>query len=229
MELTLRKKLWKLGDVLGHKMTFAEAARLPCLRLYAGDIPADSLYESEGLIGLSIKAADWNTIKHDITRPFPLADNSVYAFQAEDVLEHIPYGALVPVLNEICRILKPGACFRLSVPDYGCDVYASRCQRSADGTIVFDPGGGGWYRDGKPGGGGHLWFPTYEQVQALVTASDFARADFLHYYDTDGTPVTRPIDYARGYIQRTPDHDARVQDPYRPLSLVVDLYKQEQP
>ena len=98
MELTWRKRLWKMGDTLFHKMTFEEAAAFNVLRLYAGDIPAKPLYENQGFIGLSIKQADWNTIKHDITRPFPLKDNTVDFFQAEDVLEHIPYEALPAVL-----------------------------------------------------------------------------------------------------------------------------------
>ena len=225
MELTWRKRLWKMGDTLFHKMTFEEAAAFNVLRLYAGDIPAKPLYENQGFIGLSIKQADWNTIKHDITRPFPLKDNMVDFFQAEDVLEHIPYEALPAVFAEIHRILKPGARFRLSVPDYRCDVYASRCQRDAQGRIVFDPDGGGWYRDGKPGGGAHLWFPVFESVKALCDASPFATAEFYHYYDEEGRSVTRPIDYTFGYIDRTPDHDPRVQDPYRALSLVVDLIK----
>ena len=43
MELTWRKRLWKLGDTLFHKMTFAEAASFNVLRLYAGDIPSKPL------------------------------------------------------------------------------------------------------------------------------------------------------------------------------------------
>lgn len=225
MELTWRKRLWKLGDTLFHKMTFAEAASFNVLRLYAGDIPSKPLYENEGFIGLSIKQADWNTIKHDITKPFPLENESVDFFQAEDVLEHIPYEALPAVLAEVHRILKPGARMRISVPDYRCDVYANRCERDAAGAIVFDPDGGGWYRDGQLGGGAHLWFPTYEQVKALADGSPFETAHFYHYYTPAGQSVTEPIDYTLGYIDRTPDHDPRVQNPYRALSLVVDLIK----
>ena len=225
MELTWRKRLWKLGDTLFHKMTFAEAATFNVLRLYAGDIPASTRYENEGFIGLSIKQADWNTIKHDITQPYPLPDNSVDLYQAEDVLEHIPYEALPAVLAEVWRILKPGARMRISVPDYRCDVYAARCQRDENGAIVFDPDGGGWYRDGQLGGGAHLWFPTWESVKALADQSPFARAEFYHYYDENGNSVTKPIDYTLGYVDRTPDHDARVQHPYRALSIVVDLIK----
>ena len=86
MKHTWRKKLWKLRDTLTHKLTFEEAAQFNVLRLYAGDIPASTFYENEGFVGLSIRQADWNTIQHDITRPYPLADNTVSLYQAEDVL-----------------------------------------------------------------------------------------------------------------------------------------------
>lgn len=224
MELTWNKRIWKLKDTLFHKMSFEEATTFNVLRLYAGDIPANPLYENQGFIGLSVKQPDWNTIKHDITEPYPLKDNSVDAYQAEDVLEHIPYEKLPAVLNEICRILKPGAVFRLSVPDYRCDIYADRCQRDAGGKIVFDPGGG-WYKDGTLGGGAHLWFPTYESVRKLCDESNFSKAVFYHYYDENGNSVTHPIDYTIGFVDRTPDHDPRVQNPYRVLSIVVDLIK----
>ena len=37
--------------------------------------------------------------------------------------------------------------------------------------------------------------------------------------------VTHKIDYSKGHIHRTPDTDQRVQNPYRPMSIVVDCYK----
>ena len=36
------------------------------------------------------------------------------------------------------------------------------------------------------------------------------------------------IDYQKGYISRTPDNDERVMNPRRPLSIVLDAYKQIQ-
>ena len=68
MELTWRKRLWKMGDTLFHKMTFEEAAAFNVLRLYAGDIPAKPLYENQGFIGLSIKAGG---LEHHQTRHHP--------------------------------------------------------------------------------------------------------------------------------------------------------------
>lgn len=193
---------------------------LPC-KLYAGDVPGDARYSD--LVGLSISHADNRHILHDITKPFPIPDSSVDSFQVEDVFEHIPHERLGPVVNEIYRVLKPGARFRLSVPDYRCDVILQRCVRGANGRIVFDPGGGGTLENP-----GHVWHPTIESVRAIVENSAFSRngsIDYLHYYETDGSAVLKAIDYREGFVYRTPDHDERVQNPRRPFSIVVDLIK----
>jgi SAM-dependent methyltransferase len=192
------------------------------IRLYAGDLPAGK-GEYDGWTGLSLTKADARHLRHDVTEPFPLPDGAVDAFQAEDVFEHIEYLRLVSVLNEIYRVLKPGGYFRLSVPDYRCDVLLERSEKDADGDIAFDPGGGGSRE--KPG---HVWFPRLESVRDLLERSEFGTngsIEFLHYYREDGSPVCSPVDYSKGFIQRTPDHDDRVRTPYRPMSLVVDLGK----
>lgn len=198
-------------------------ARQP-LRLYAGDVP--SMAEYDGWIGLSLTNEDHRHLRHDITLPVPLPDNSVDSFQAEDVLEHITYDRLGPVIDEIFRILKPGGLFRLSVPDYGCDVLRQRSELDLSGEPVFDPGG-----NGTPAKPGHVWFPRIENVYRLLERSLFhskGHIDFLHYWNMDNlTHVTRPIDYTKGFVHRTPDFDQRVKHPYRPMSMVVDLIKEE--
>jgi predicted SAM-dependent methyltransferase len=189
--------------------------------LYAGDIPSRAEYQ--GLIGLSITRADDRHLRHDITRPMPLPDDTVDSFQAEDVFEHIDYEELPAVIDEIFRVLRPGATLRLSVPDYRCDVLLARSTKDAAGRVVFDPGGGGTRE--RPG---HVWFPEIAQVSALLGRTKFATAgtiDFLHHYNVDGSFVLEPIDHAKGTVLRTPDFDTRVQNPRRPLSLVVDLTK----
>lgn len=194
------------------------------IKLYAGDIPEIPQYN--GWIGLSLNGQNQRHIHHDITHPFPIPDNSVDSFQAEDVFEHIAYDTLVPILNEIHRVLKPGGLFRLSVPDYRCDILFERSIKDDRGNIIFDPMGGG-----TPEAPGHVWFPLYENIKAAIEASAFGssgRIDFLHYYREDGTQVTNPIDYAIAHVQRTPDFDSRVQNPYRPMSIVVDLVKAAQ-
>ncbi len=160
--------------------------------LYAGDIP--NFTEYEGLIGLSLTTNDNRHIKHDITEPFPLPDNSVDSFQAEDVFEHIAYDHLLSIINEIYRVLKPGAIFRLSLPDYGCDILRDRSVKDASGNIIFDPGGGGTKE--APG---HVWFPYIQNVKALLERTQFAHngiIEYLHNYNMDSSFVAAPFDYA---------------------------------
>lgn len=202
-------------------LTWEMLGRFEKIRLYAGDIPENDKYD--GWIGLSITKCDHRHVWHDITKTFPLAENTVDAFQAEDVFEHISYDKLLPVLNEIFRVLKPGGTFRLSVPDYGCDVLSGRSLKDGSGNIVFDPGGGGTVE--KPG---HVWFPRFDSVRKLLEQTDFCNSgsiEYLHYFNMDGSFVVKPIDYSKGYVGRTPDFDERVSDPYRPMSIVVDLIK----
>lgn len=196
------------------------------IRLYAGDIPS----WQHGVVGLSVHRSDQDHIRHDIaTVGIPLPDNSVRSYQSEDVFEHIDYMKLPAVIDEIFRVLEPGGLLRMSIPDYRCDVLVARSLRKADGDIVFDPYGGGAYTIEGVIGGGHLWFPRIESMRALLARTRFTSEgtiDFLHYYEEDGRPVTRTIDYTKGYVERTPDHDHRVQHPYRPMSMVIDLRKE---
>ena len=198
--------------------------------LYAGDLP-DANRENVPFIGLTLKPRSewWNDfhIIHDVTEKIDLPDNSVDIFQSEDVFEHIEYDRLKFTINEIYRVLKPGGLFRLSMPDYRCDILYERSKKDKNGNIIFDWGGGGKYhrRKKKVVGGGHVWFPKYETTRALLESTDFTDFDFLHYYDTDGTPVLNKIDYSKRLVGRTPDFDERVSSPRRPMSLVVDCRK----
>ena len=197
-----------------NKNSWEYIRKLPLIKLYAGDIPDDA-----DVIGLSLTKNDDRHIQHDICTSMPLLD-IVDSYQAEDVFEHIQYDKLLFVVDEIYRVLKVGALFRLSMPDYGCGVLIDRSVKNSAGNIVFDPGGGG--NREKPG---HLWFPRIDTVQRLLSKSKFTNIKYLHYYNMDGTFVVRKIDYSKGYVSRTPDFDVRVQDPYRPMSMVIDLIK----
>ena len=202
-------------------MTWKRLFDRPVRRLYAGDVP--SLPQYDGFIGLSICRDDDRHIHHDITLPIPIAAETIDAFQSEDVFEHIHYERLLPVIDEIFRVLRLGGLFRLSLPDYGTDFLRDRTVRDAQGNLVFDPGGGGTLQNP-----GHVWFPMITSVRQLLEKSLFAShgsITYFHYYDVDGRPITHPIDYSRGHVQRTPDFDKRAMNPYRPMSLVVDLTK----
>ncbi len=194
--------------------------KMSSIKLYAGDIVL--FKEHPDVIGLSLIRNDHRHIRHDITNPLPLPDDSVDSFQAEDVFEHIEYDRLLPVVNEVYRVLKPGSNFRLSVPDYGCDVLYNRCDKDLSGNIVFDPEGGGTRQNP-----GHVWFPRIDSVKKLLENSDFGKSgeiEYLHCYRDDSF-VVKTIDYSKGHVLRTPDFDKRVQNPYRPMSMVIDLIK----
>jgi SAM-dependent methyltransferase len=198
--------------------------------LYLGDLPNQRVISTgKNFIGVSLSQDNNTHIRHDVTNPFDLDDDMVDIVQSEDVMEHIEYTKLTDSINEIYRILKPGGLFRLSLPSYECDVLYNRSLKDDNGNIVFDSGGGGSYDyvNKKVIGGGHVWFPTYTSVRQLLLTTNFKehQVNFLHYYDLENKPVINNIDYSLGFISRTPDNDKRVQNPRRPMSIVVDCFK----
>lgn len=213
----------RICNFFGKKIMFSDLSKRDYIYLYAGDVP--EMVEYDKCIGLSINQSNKNHIKHDVINKFPIEDNSVDIFQSEDVFEHIEFEKLSAVINEIYRILKPGGLFRMSLPDYRCDILNQRTLKGRDGSFLFDPEGGGKFVNGKVIKGGHLWFPTYEIVKDLLEKTSFENVKFLHYYNESGEAITHKIDYSIGYIKRTPDNDPRVKSPYRPLSIVVDCVK----
>jgi SAM-dependent methyltransferase len=207
--------------------TWESAQKSDTRKLYAGALYR-GLPQYHTHIGITPFVFSMRNIKHDLRDPFPIPDNSIETFQSEDVFEHIPYAELAPIIEEIFRILKPGGLFRLSVPDYRCDVMLDRSIKNEAGAPIFDPGGGGAFVNGKVVNDGHLWFPNYERVKSLLENSAFATLGiirFLHYTSVSGESVLEPIDYSLGYVQRTPDNDDRVRSPRRAMSIVVDCTK----
>jgi len=211
-------------------MKFEDLVNSNDIYLYCGDMPADRrIKTNKKFIGVSLYRSDQYHIKHDITNNIPLNDNTVNIVQSEDVMEHIEYHLLKDIINEIYRILKPGGLFRLSMPDYKCDILYNRSKKDENGTIIFDSGGGGSYDliNKKVVQGGHVWFPIFSSVESLLELTHFSndKINYLHYYDTDNNPIMNKIDYSNGFINRTPDNDDRVKNPLRPMSIVIDCYK----
>lgn len=222
--MSLKKYISKLKTIDFCRIRFEDLLTYKQLFLYAGDIP--DMKEYRKFIGLSINQHNRRHIRHDVTQKIPLPDQSVDLFQSEDVFEHIEPDLLPAVINEIYRLLKPGGVFRLSLPDYQCDLLYHRTQKNEKGELVFDPVGGGQYQNGKVIKGGHVWFPDYMQVKEILAKTRFQDLRFYHYYNEQGEGVTLPIDYSIAYVKRTPDHDERVRMPYRPMSIVVDCIKE---
>lgn len=217
------KILVKVKTVLFKKTVFEDIENRKNVCLYAGDIPENGLYDK--FIGLSVNKSDFRHIKHDVTKKMPLEDESVDIYQSEDVFEHIEKNKIPSIINEIYRVLKPGGVFRLSLPDYRCDILYDRSVKDTNGQILFDPEGGGGFENGKVVNGGHLWFPIYEEVVRILEKTNFQIIKFYHYYDSEGKGITKPIDYSIAHVMRTPDFDNRISNPYRPMSIVVDCIK----
>jgi SAM-dependent methyltransferase len=230
--ITLEAMISRIEDGLcrvGLVPTFTWARLLDLERryLYAGDLRPD-LPQYSQCVGLTPFRRSRRTIDHDVTTPMPIPADSIDRYQSEDVFEHIDYYLVPNVIEEIFRVLKPGALFRLSVPDYGFDIYRARSIKGDGDELIFDPVGGGSLQDGRVVGGGHLWFPTLESVRAAFAQTSFAASGdvrYLHGYEADGRPLTEKVDYSLGHVKRTPDHDPRGQNPYRPISIVVDAWK----
>lgn len=194
------------------------------LKLYAGRLFRGE-QQFRDFVGLSYNKASTRNISHDMRDPFPLPDSCVAMFQSQDVFEHIALENMPAIISEIYRVLQPGGLFRLSLPDYRFDGYRNRCVADDEGNIIFDPGGGGEFKDGKPCNGAHLWFPVFETVKELLGSSPFGAAgsiNFLHYTDVSGKSVLNSIDHNLGQVKRTPDFDPRARGPRRALSIVAD-------
>src|SRR5258708_2997963 len=106
--------------------------------------------------GLRLNHPSRRNLVHDIRAPMPIPDNSVESYLAEDVLEYAPYEEIPGILDEIFRVLKPRGHFRMSVPDFRYPAYRARSVVADDGSVLFDPVGGGRFVDGKVVEGGIL-------------------------------------------------------------------------
>ena len=152
-------------------------------------------------------------------------DDTFDVIYSSQVFGHLP-GPDLPVraLIEIRRVLKPGGLFRLSLPDYNFDVYRERTLRKEDGTFLFDPDGGGFLSaDGEIVWGGHLWFPTIAVVRDVIESSPFAGgANYLQYNRPDGTAMIGAVEYSKGYVARSAEHDSRVANRSKAVSIIVD-------
>lgn len=205
-----------------HRITWDDIKKKEKVRLYAGDIGTEfGYYPDDYVICLSLTNNNYRSLKHDITYPYPIEDCSIDSYQIEDVIEHIEKDKVVQILNEIYRVLRVGGYLRLSLPDYNSPILLNRSFLTKTGKVVFDPGGGGKYIDGKVCEGGHVWFPTYYLVKELLSQSEFKEYKFYRYHNQKGSVYCEDIDYEMGYISRTKEHSLNKED----VSIVVDCYK----
>lgn len=218
--------IWKNDCLCKYeRMTFEKLDLSKKITLYAGDIYDEEHLQNPNLYGLSINKADARHIFADITDKYPLPDNSIYSYQAEDVLEHIEIDKLVDTIDEIYRVLGEGGLFRICLPDYFSPYLKDISMKNKEGKILFDASGGGVYGENGVSAGGHVWFPNINNVRELLKKTKFVTCDFLCYHTEDGELIKKDIDFSKGYINRVPASDAADNVKYSIYSIVVDCYK----
>jgi len=74
----------------------------------------------ERAVNLDVPSAKVHAdVRHDLNiRPWPFLDNSFEEVLANDVIEHLR--DIVPTMEEIHRICRPGAVVRITVPHFSC-------------------------------------------------------------------------------------------------------------
>jgi len=204
--------------------------------LYFGNLAIrEQQYQSGLFYGLTPHPEKDRDICHDARDPLPFRDASITGFQSQDVFEHIEYGRIAFILDEVFRCLAPGGIFRLSVPDYNCPLLKSRSVYDADGNVLFDAAMGGSV-SGKMNGGmevtfppdckAHLWFPTYSNVTALIVASQIRKSSaiiFHHAWIDSKRFICNDFDQTIMLVRRSPPNDMRADG--KPISIVVDFIK----
>ncbi|MFO1238580.1 MAG: hypothetical protein U1F24_16485 [Alphaproteobacteria bacterium] len=213
------------------------AAALAGRNLYFGNLlPDERQFAAGDFVGLALDPLYPKDVAHDLYDPLPVADCSVARIQAQDVFEHLQYERLPAILDDIYRALAPGGVFRLSVPDYRSPLLVARSVFDENGEVIADVMMGGSVRynpaTGRreagfaPGGGSHIWFPTYDKVQALILRSQIrhcARIVFYHYFATRTAYVADPLPDDEMPVTRAPPRDMRAGG--APISIIADFVK----
>ncbi|SHI16988.1 Predicted SAM-depedendent methyltransferase [Butyrivibrio fibrisolvens DSM 3071] len=191
------------------------------ITLYAGDINDDVHLNNDNLFGLSITQNDDKHIAHDVTKPYPLPNACIASYESECVFELIGEENVLPALNEIYRILRPGGKLRLSVPDYYSPFLKNRAMTDKNGKILYDAGETYAIKYGKTGLiGGSIWYTNYDVLKEKIEKTKFKYVDWLCYHSMDGILHKKEIDLSKGYLHRVNNESSK--DVY---CIVVDLYK----
>lgn len=70
----------------------------------------------EGFLGVDVEARPGVDVVHDLTTRWPWEDGSVEEVVSSHFLEHIPGPLRLPMMDELWRVLKPGARALFVVP-----------------------------------------------------------------------------------------------------------------
>lgn len=137
--------------------------------------------------------------------------NSIDAFLAEHVWEHLTEEDGKTALKNCYDFLKPGGYLRLAVPD--------GYHKDKDYIEHVKPGGKGI------GSEYHKVLFNYNNLSNILLSVGF-KVDLLEYWDDNGEFHYRDWDVADGFIYRSKNHDKRNrQSPLSYTSLIADAIK----
>lgn len=117
-------------------------------------------------------------IKLDLTRPLPVASDSMACVYSEHFIEHIPHDAAAQLLRECHRVLKPGGVLRVSTPSLAkligeyhagrLDFWADMNWRPASPAALLNEGLSLW---------GHRFVYDASELEAQLRAAGFSRVE----------------------------------------------------
>jgi len=188
------------------------------VRLYAGNIYDEERKKEKNLYGLSLYTEDSRHIICDIRKGYPIKDNMILSYEAEDVFEYIKKEDQVYAIDEIWRVLKPGGYARFCLPDCNSPWVKNRTMRNEAGKFLYDPLGGGEYNGGITQDG-VVYFATFEDFNETLTKTKFKRIEWICHYTSDGVLHRKEIDMSLGHVRRLNCDDKDV------YSMVVDCWK----
>ena len=163
-----------------------------------------------GWINSDQKDGDGIDLSCDIAQGLPLETGSIDYAVSIHALPEVPYDAIVPVLRELRRVIKPGGILRLCLPDL---IKGIRAYERGDREYFLVPD-----EDAKSLGAKLItqliWYGysrtlfTSEFIEEMLLKAGFARVEHCAYRQTSG-PHPEIVDL----------------DNREPESLYVEAYK----
>jgi SAM-dependent methyltransferase len=214
--------------------------------LYYGNLSKnEKQFQIKEFLGLALYPRHDREIRHNALDTLPFEDDSISKVQSQDVFEHLPFGSISKIFDDIYRVMKIGGVFRLSLPDYRSPLLKKRSVYDYRGNVLGDLRMGarvsygraegqkiGWNSElpikveFSGDGDAHIWFPLYESVLDLIIRSKIRHCReilFYQYYLNDHTYVCNSIPENEMYVIRCAENDKRNGE--KPISIVVDFVK----
>jgi predicted SAM-dependent methyltransferase len=133
-------------------------------------------------------------MSHDITS-LPFEDKSCDVIYASHVLEYFDREAVVPVLQEWCRVLKPGGIVRLAVPDFMAMIKLYYFNQMPIEIFL-----GPLYGKMQPPGCKAIYHQTVYDFRSLKTVLETVGFEDVQLYDWRQTEHGNTDDHSQAYI-----------------------------